>query len=231
MTQITFDDVSLSLEGRQVFGPVSLSLQEKRIGVVGQNGAGKSSFLRLMAGLVKPDQGQVRIGDADVYADRKAALAGIGVIFQNPDHQILFPTVAEEIAFGLAQLGASKAESQAGALRVLHDQNRSDWADRSCYTLSGGQRHYLCLMAVLAMKPDVILLDEPYAGLDIPTSVRLHRQLAGVAQSLVMITHDPRTLDSYDRVIWLDKGVVAADGVPEKVLPQFEAEMARRAEC
>lgn len=231
MPQISFDDVSLSLDGRQVFGPVSLSLREKRIGVVGQNGAGKSSFLRLMAGLVKPDQGQVRIGDADVYADRKAALAGIGVIFQNPDHQILFPTVAEEIAFGLAQLGASKADAHSGALRVLQDQNRSDWADRSCYTLSGGQRHYLCLMAVLAMKPDVILLDEPYAGLDIPTSARLHRQLAGLAQSLVIITHDPRTLDDYDRVIWLDGGVVAADGVPEDVLPQFESEMARRAAC
>ncbi|WP_069300243.1 energy-coupling factor ABC transporter ATP-binding protein [Neptunicoccus sediminis] len=231
MASITFDDVSLTLDGRQVFGPASLVLEERRIGVIGQNGAGKSSFLRLMAGLVKPDSGKVRLGDSDVYTDRKAALAGIGVIFQNPDHQILFPTVVEEIAFGLTQLGASKAEAHAQALRVLETQDRADWADRQCYTLSGGQRHYLCLMAVLAMEPDVILLDEPYAGLDIPTSARLHRQLHGLAQSLVMITHDPELLTDYDRVIWLDGGRVQADGAPAEVLPPFKAEMARRGAC
>ncbi|MBR9863219.1 MAG: ABC transporter ATP-binding protein [Rhodobacteraceae bacterium] len=231
MARITFDDVSLTLDGRQVFGPASVVLEQRRIGVIGQNGAGKSSFLRLMAGLVKPDSGQVRLGDSDVYSDRKAVLAGIGVIFQNPDHQILFPTVAEEIAFGLTQLGASKAEAHARALRVLEEQNRANWADRQCYTLSGGQRHFLCLMAVLAMEPDVILLDEPYAGLDIPTSARLHRQLDSLDQSLVMITHDPAQLEHYDRVIWIDGGRVEADGPPAEVLPRFISEMERRGAC
>ncbi|GGA13173.1 energy-coupling factor ABC transporter ATP-binding protein [Neptunicoccus cionae] len=231
MARITFDDVSLTLEGRQVFGPASLVLDDRRVGVIGQNGAGKSSFLRLMAGLIQPDSGRVLLGNSDVFKDRKAALAGIGVIFQNPDHQILFPTVVEEIAFGLTQLGASKAAAHDRALAVLQVQDRADWADRQCYTLSGGQRHYLCLMAVLAMEPDVILLDEPYAGLDIPTSARLHRQLDSLAQSLVMITHDPALLADYDRVIWIDDGLVKADGVPSEILPPFKAEMERRGAC
>jgi biotin transport system ATP-binding protein len=226
---IRFDDVSLSLEGRQVFGPVSLTLRERRVGVVGQNGAGKSSFLRLMAGLVKPDQGRVLLGDADVWGDRKAALSGIGVIFQNPDHQIIFPTVLEEVAFGLRQQGV--ADADAAARQVLRTFAREDWADRACHTLSGGQRHFLCLMAVLAMKPTVIVLDEPYAGLDIPTSRQLHRALAGVSQRLVLITHDLRVLSAFDRVIWLDDGGVAQDGTPAEVLPLFEGEMERRAGC
>ena len=133
-----FENVSLSIEGRAVLGPTSLSLRERRIGVVGVNGAGKSSFMRLMAGLVKPDTGRVLLDGEDVYADRKAALRGIGVIFQNPDHQILFPTVIEEMAFGLQQLGADKAAAREQARAVLRDHGREEWAARNCHTLSGG---------------------------------------------------------------------------------------------
>lgn len=228
---IAFDTVSLSLEGRSVLGPISLTLAERRIGVVGVNGAGKSSFVRLMAGLVKPDQGVVRLGEADVFTDRKAALRGIGVIFQNPDHQILFPTVLEEIAFGLRQLGASADQADAQARSVLAQHGRAEWADRNCHTLSGGQRHFLCLMAVLAMAPRVVVLDEPYAGLDIPTSMHLHRAIEALEQRVVMVTHDPRVLVGFDRVLWLDQGRVAADGAPAEVLPVFEAAMAERGAC
>lgn len=228
---LRFEHVSLSIEGRAVIGPISLSLSERRIGVVGVNGAGKSSFMRLMAGLVKPDAGRVLLDGADVYADRKAALRGIGVIFQNPDHQILFPTVIEEMAFGLQQMGADKASAQDQARAVLRDHGRDTWAERNCYTLSGGQRHFLCLMAVLAMAPSMIVFDEPYAGLDIPTSAQLHRAIEALDQQVVMITHDPRLLDGFDRVIWLDAGNIAQDGPPADVLPVFEREMARRAAC
>ncbi len=147
------------------------------------------------------------------------------MIFQNPDHQIIFPTVQEEIAFGLQQQGMSKAAAAQAALEVLRQHQRTDWADRNCHTLSQGQRHYLCLMAVLAMEPSIIILDEPYAGLDIPTSMQLHNALDAVQQSLVLITHEPEVLAGFDRVIWIDDGAIRMDGSAESVLRDFVATM------
>ncbi len=223
----TFDNVSLAKDGKQIFGPLSLNLREKRIGIVGQNGSGKSTFARLLAGLIAPDSGQVHLNGANLFKDRKTALAHIGVIFQNPDQQIIFPTVIEEIAFGLQQQGLNKTDAHRRAQDVLARHGRADWADRNTHILSQGQRHYLCLMAVLAMQPSLIILDEPYAGLDIPTSMGLHHMLGKLDQSLVMITHDPAVLQEYDRVIWLENGSVKQDGPAAPVLADFSAEMQR----
>ena len=222
---LKFESVTLSKEGRQIIGPIDLSLRQRRIGIVGQNGSGKSTFARLLAGLIAPDNGTVTLGGVDVFKDRKAALRAIGVIFQNPDHQIIFPTVQEEIAFGLQQLGMDKTAASNRALDVLAAHGRADWANRNTHILSQGQRHYLCLMAVLAMEPALIVLDEPYAGLDIPTSMGLHKKLGELAQSLVLITHDPAALRDFDRVIWLQDGKVFKDGPATEVLAAFEAQM------
>jgi biotin transport system ATP-binding protein len=94
-------------------------------------------------------------------------------------------------------------------------------------TLSGGQRHWLCLQAVLMMRPATILLDEPFAGLDLPTIARMIRRLAALPQRLITISHEPAAVAGADRVIWLEAGRVAADGPPDEVLPAFTAEMAR----
>ena len=94
-------------------------------------------------------------------------------------------------------------------------------------TLSQGQRHYLCLLAVLLMAPRTILLDEPLAGLDLPTQARLTRRFAALPQRLVTITHDPATVQECDRVVWIEAGRIAADGPPGVVIPAFSAEMAR----
>ncbi len=223
--EISFDNVSLSRGGRRILGPVTFILAEQRIGVVGQNGSGKSTFARLLAGLLKPDTGAVQMAGVDVWQDRKAAVNQIGVIFQNPDHQIIFPTVREEIAFGLQQQGLSKPAAAEAGLDVLHKHGRADWADRNCHTLSQGQRHYLCLMAVLAMEPALIVLDEPYAGLDIPTSMQLHQALDGLDQTLVLITHDLTVLEGFDRVIWLQDGKVERDGPAAGVLEDYKSAM------
>lgn len=226
--EIKFESVSYARGGREIIAPLSLSLTEQRIGVVGRNGSGKSTLARLMAGLIEPDEGTVRIDGIDVAKDRKGAVGVIGVLFQNPDHQILFPTVQEELAFGLRQLGQDKATAAAGAQAILARFGRSNWAERSTFILSQGQRHLLCLMAVLAMAPRVIVLDEPFAGLDLPTRIHLERELRGLEQAIVQITHQTETLPDYDRVLWIDGGRIAADGPPGEVLPCFEAEMQRQ---
>ena len=218
---------SVRLGGKLVLERLDLHLTEGRIGVLGRNGSGKTTLLRLIAGLIAPDTGTVRVDGIDPFADRRAALAALGILFQNPDHQILFPTVEEELAFGLAQQGAAQAEALARAHQALQAEGRAHWAKAPVTSLSQGQRHYLCLMAVLMMAPRTILLDEPLAGLDLPTQGRLARRFAALPQRLITITHDPATVQGCDRVLWLDAGRIVADGPPDKVLPAFTAEMAR----
>ncbi|MDZ4096901.1 MAG: ABC transporter ATP-binding protein, partial [Paracoccaceae bacterium] len=166
-----------AVAGKPILSDLSLHLHQPRIGIVGRNGSGKTTLLRLLAGLIAPTSGTVRIGDLDPAKDRKAALHALGILFQNPDHQIIFPTVEEEIAFGLRQQGRSDAQARAAARDTLTAHGRGHWASASVVTLSQGQRHYLCLMAVLAMQPATILLDEPFSGLDLPTQARLTRAL------------------------------------------------------
>ncbi len=224
---ITLDAATVTLSGRVVLEDLSLTLTEQRIGILGRNGSGKTTLLRLIAGLIAPDRGRVRIDGIDPFTDRKATLAALGILFQNPDHQILFPTVEEELAFGLTQTGMPQRQALARAHQSLRQEGREHWAKAPVSTLSQGQRHYLCLLAVLLMQPRTILLDEPLAGLDLPTQLRLARRFAALPQRLITITHDPATLADADRVLWLEGGRIHADGPPSQILPAFTDAMAR----
>ncbi len=219
--------VSVQLAGRMVLSNLTLTLTERRIGILGRNGSGKTTLLRLLAGLVAPSTGTITLDGLDPTRDRKAILARLGILFQNPDHQILFPTVEEELAFGLRQQGRTDAQARAAAHALLAAQGRAHWATASTATLSQGQRHWLCLQAVLLMAPQTILLDEPFAGLDLPTQTRLSRHLDDLPQRLITVTHDPDTLSAADRILWLEAGQIVQDGPPVTVLPAFTAAMAR----
>ncbi|MCC6519338.1 MAG: ATP-binding cassette domain-containing protein, partial [Tabrizicola sp.] len=146
---IEISAASVKLGGRLVLDGLTLRLTESRIGVLGRNGSGKTTLLRLIAGLIAPDAGTVRVEGADPFRDRKATLAALGILFQNPDHQILFPTVEEELAFGLVQQGVPAATAAAQVAGLLAAEGRAHWAKAPVSTLSQGQRHYLCLLAVL----------------------------------------------------------------------------------
>ncbi len=224
---ITLHGASVTLQGRHILAPLTLSLPEPRIGIIGRNGSGKTTLLRLISGLIPATSGRVTVHGAPPD-DRRAMLGAIGIVFQNPDAQILFPTVAEEIAFGLRQMGQTAAQARAAALNLLAAEGRTHWADAPTHTLSGGQRHFLCLMSVLAMAPKTICLDEPFAGLDMPTQIRLARRLESLAQQIITISHDAASVAGADRVIWLEGGCVQGDGPPAAVLPAFSAAMQER---
>ena len=215
------------VEGRAILSGLDLALTEARIGIVGRNGSGKTTLMRLMAGLIAPTAGTVRVDGLDPARNRRALLTRLGILFQNPDHQILFPTVAEELAFGLRQMGLPASEAAAQLAALLAAEGRSHWANAATHLLSGGQRHYLCLLSILLMAPGTILLDEPFAGLDLPTQARLQRRLAALPQRLITISHDPAAMADCDRVIWLEGGRLRADGPAAPVLADFTAEMAR----
>lgn len=224
---IILTGAGFEVEGRAILSGLDLALTEARIGIVGRNGSGKTTLMRLMAGLIAPTAGTVRVDGLDPARNRRALLTRLGILFQNPDHQILFPTVAEELAFGLRQMGLPASEAAARVAALLAAEGRSHWANAATHLLSGGQRHYLCLLSILLMAPGTILLDEPFAGLDLPTQARLQRRLAALPQRLITISHDPAAMADCDRVIWLEGGRLRADGPAAAVLADFTAEMAR----
>lgn len=218
-------DVGFEIEGKAILRDVSLEAGERRIGIVGRNGSGKSTLARLLAGLTPPTGGTISVDGVDVGKDRKTALSSVGILFQNSDHQIIFPTVEEELAFGLLQQGHSKPDAVGQVEAILARFDKAHWAKQAVHVLSQGQKRLVCLMAVLAMGPKVILLDEPFAGLDIPTQMQLARYLDGVDAMLVHISHEPAHLSACERIIWLEGGAVEMDGPRGQVLPAFQARM------
>lgn len=230
-SHLRLDALGHELEGRVVLQDISVETRARRIGIVGRNGSGKSTLARLLAGLIAPTQGSLRINGCDLATDRKAALREVGILFQNPDHQIIFPTVLEEIAFGLRQQGASKRAAEAQAHETLTRFDKEGWRDAYVTTLSQGQKQLLCLMAVSAMAPKLLILDEPFSGLDIPTKAQLARYLGLYRGTLIQITHDPREVETYDEVLWLDQGRLRMHGAVGEVLPAYIEEMTRQGEA
>ena len=124
-----------SIEDRCILRGLSLDVDAARIGIVGRNGSGKSTLAKVRAGLVVPESGQVQINDHDLAKDRRQALREIGILFQNPDHQIIFPTVDEEITFGLRQQGASKRDAEETCISTLARFGKLHWRGGSCHCL------------------------------------------------------------------------------------------------
>jgi len=218
---ISINHISLSVGDRSLLCDINVQLSDRRIGVVGRNGSGKSTLARCLCGLIKPTSGKVMIDDIDIFNDRKRAIRKIGILFQNPDHQIIYPTVGEEIDFGLRQIGHTAAQAREATRQILSRFNTLDWLDRQTASLSQGQKQLLCLMSILAMEPDVIVLDEPFSGLDIPTRRILGDVFETLTQTLIHITHDPEVIGTYDKVLWLDAGHIHRMGAPSQVLPAF----------
>ncbi|WP_371170652.1 energy-coupling factor ABC transporter ATP-binding protein [Aliiroseovarius sp. 2305UL8-7] len=225
---IKFAAVDHTIDAHVILSGLSLDLSARRIGVIGRNGSGKTTFARLLAGLIAPTSGTVMIDGINPAKDRRAALALVGILFQNPDHQIIFPTVIEEVAFGLRQMGQDDPDGAADA--VLAQFGKAHWRDEHVNNLSQGQKQLVCLMSILAMMPRILILDEPFAGLDIPTRMQLARYLDRYEGTLVHVSHDPSDLSDYDEVIWLERGVLKGQGAARDVLAAFADEMTRQGE-
>ena len=225
---IALTDVTLRRSGRAILSGIDLTADDRRIGIVGRNGSGKTTLARVLSGLVPADDGSVRIAGVDVARDRRAAIATVGILFQNPDHQIIFPTVQEELAFGLTQMGQDRAQVDGRVAAILAAFGKSHWADAATHHLSQGQKQLLCLMAVMAMAPRLVILDEPFSGLDLVTRLQLARYLDGIDAAVVHVTHDPEVLRHYDRVLWVDDGRIVADGAAVEVLDAYIVAMTTR---
>ena len=224
-TEIEICSASVFYGKERILENLSLSIKEQRVGFIGRNGSGKTTLLRILAGLQELNNGKVLIDGIEVAKKRKEAIKKVGIIFQNPDHQIIFPTVGEELRFGLTQLGLSKNEADLKVIACLKRYDKADWFERSISTLSQGQKHLVCLLSVLLMKPRVLLLDEPFTGIDIPTQLKLEHYLSSLKQTIIHVSHVPETFENYQRLIWMDEGIIQADGTPKTVIKKYKTAM------
>ncbi len=222
---IALDAVSHDFDGRPVLSGISLSLGERRIGIVGANGSGKSTFARLLNGLVVPKAGSVTIGDLDTARDGKAIRRKVGFVFQNPDHQIVMPIVAEDLAFGLKARKIPKAEIDARIDGALARYGLTHLRDRPVHLLSGGEKQLVALSAVLVTEPDVLVLDEPTTLLDLRNRNRVAAAIAALPQQTVLVSHDLDLIATQERVLMIEGGRVAADGAPSEVLAYYREQM------
>lgn len=223
---IVIENVRHGFGERTVLDGIDLALAERRIAIVGANGSGKSTLLRLLNGLVVPDQGRVTVDGLDTRTDGRAVRRRVGFVFQNPDSQIVFPVVEEDLAFGLKNRGLPKAEIAGRVEAALARFSLSHLRTEAAHHLSGGEKQLLAISGVLVMEPDYLVLDEPTTLLDLRNKRRIAAALDGLNEAVVMVTHDLDLVAGFDRVIVIDQGRVAADDRPEPALARYRAMMA-----
>ncbi|KYO51230.1 ATP-binding cassette domain-containing protein [Tistrella mobilis] len=200
-----------------------------RLAILGANGAGKSTLLLALAGAIRTDQGQVVLDGTPVTHDRKGLTRlrhRVGLVFQDPDDQLFAATVAEDVSFGPLNLGLTAAEARERTAEALAMMGVAHLADRATHMLSFGQRKRVAIAGLLAMRPGILLLDEPTAGLDPAGVDELMQRLdavAGTGTAVVIATHDMDLANGWaDRVAVFGRGRIVLDGAPDTV---FEDEV------
>ncbi|HZX98835.1 MAG TPA: ABC transporter ATP-binding protein [Dermatophilaceae bacterium] len=228
---IQIEGVSHRYGDREVLSDLNLSLVENRIGVIGANGSGKSTLARLLNGLVVPSTGRVLVDGMDTGRDGAGVRRKVGFVFSDPDAQIVMPTVAEDVAFSLRRHGLGKEEVVDRVRDVLARFGLGGHTDHPAHLLSSGQKQLLALASVLVTEPEVLVCDEPTTLLDLRNSREVAGLLEGLAQRVVLITHDLELLRGWQRVVVIDEGRVVADGSAEESIGYYEALMVAGRPC
>lgn len=201
-------------DGREALRGVSLRAEAgERVALLGPNGAGKTTLALHLNGIYRPSGGWVRIGGLPVAEPNLGEIRRrVGMVFQDPNDQLFMPTVAQDVAFGPANLGVSGPELEERVADALRAVDASHAASRPPHHLSGGERRRAALATALAMRPDLLVLDEPGSGLDPAGRRELIKTLTGLQMTLLVITHDlPLAREMCERSVLLDEGRVVAD--------------------
>lgn len=201
------------------------------IGLIGHTGSGKTTFLQLLAGLIKPASGTVYLDGEDIYAkdfDKRTLRSKLGIVFQYPEHQLFEETVFKDVCFGPKNLGVDDKETELRAYEALKMIGLEDEVFyQSPFDLSGGQKRRVAIAGVLAMKPKILILDEPTAGLDpagrndiLGLILKLQKKQG---MTIILVSHSMEDVAEYaDRVLVMDKGSIVFDNTPREVFKHHE---------
>lgn len=212
------------LDGTKALAEIDLQIHKGEfVGLLGSNGSGKTTLLKVMDGLLKDYQGTVHLDGADVRKlSPKAIYRKVGLVFQTPDDQLFAPTVFEDVAFGPLNMGFSQAEVVRRVTAALKDVEMEESAKKSIHNLSFGQKKRICIAGLLAMGHEILLLDEPTAGLDPMGEYKMMGLLTKLNKekgvTVVMATHSVDLVPLFlDRLCIMNKGRITRGGPPEEV--------------
>ena len=213
---IKLDKISFSyLDGKMVLNNLDLHLHKKeRIGLIGPNGSGKTTLFKLIMGLLAPGSGKLEIFNREMTLKKDfiPVRKKIGLLFQDADDQLFSPTVLDDVAFGPLNQGKSIKEAKAVAREILTSLGLDEFEERVTYRLSGGEKKLVSLATVLAMKPRVLLLDEPTTGLDVDTTNKIIQVLDDTDISSIIISHDMDFIQmTTDKVYGMVDGKITVD--------------------
>lgn len=226
MSAIDLRDVSVRLGDSVALDSVTVDLDARRIAVIGSNGSGKSTFARLLGGLVGATSGRVAVDGLDPVAQASELRRRVGFVFSNPDAQIIMPTVAEDIAFSLRAERLSRAEVAERVASALVEIGLDAFADRAAHDLSGGQKQLLALCGALIRRPSLLIADEPTAFLDARNSRLIAGHLLAAADCrLVLVTHDLALAARCDAALLFVDGRLDTVGDPSQVIDRYEASL------
>jgi cobalt/nickel transport system ATP-binding protein len=194
------------------------------VALLGANGSGKTTFVLHLNGLLQGEASLLEVCGLPVRQDTLAAIrAKVGLVFQDSDEQLFMPTVLEDVAFGPANLGLSPAEAADRARTMLERVGMAGAIHKAPYHLSAGEKRRVAIAGVLAMEPEILVLDEPTTFLDPPGQQDLAALLAGLPQAKILVTHDvdlARALAT--RAVFFDHGRVAGEGTVEEIIQRFD---------
>jgi cobalt/nickel transport system ATP-binding protein len=192
----------------------------ERVALVGPNGAGKSTLMLHLNGILKGQHGTVQVGDLEVVeTNLRKVRAAVGIVFQNPDDQLFSPTVFDDVAYGPIYMGLPEEQVRQRVALALQQMNMEAYAGRTSHHLSLGEKKRIAIATVLAMEPNILVLDEPSSGLDPRARRTLIELLSELAPTMVISTHDLRLVrELCPRTIVLDEGRIVADGATPELL-------------
>ncbi|MFT7709689.1 energy-coupling factor ABC transporter ATP-binding protein [Clavibacter tessellarius] len=223
---LRLDGVGVRLGDVDVLEGVTLDLDARTVAVVGENGSGKSTFARLVGGLIRRDAGDLRVLGLDPQRDARDLRRRVALVFSNPDAQIVMPTVREDVAFSLRPERLPRAESDARVDAALARLGLGDLADRPAHDLSGGQKQLLALAGAFVRRPELVIADEPTAYLDARNARRVADHLFEDGHRLVLVTHDLAAARRCDVAVLFAEGRVRRVGTPDEVVAEYEAMLA-----
>lgn len=208
-------------DGYQALNGVSLRIAPgEKVALLGPNGAGKSTLILHLNGILRPQAGVVRAAGMEVGEKTLGRVrAAVGLVFQNPDDQLFSPTVFDDVAFGPIYQGVKPAEVRARVDEALSAVGMLAYKERVSHHLSAGEKKRIAIATVLSMRPEILVLDEPTAGLDPRGRRTLINLLRELPQTMLVATHDIRmVLELFPRVVIMDEGRIVADGPTERLL-------------